>query len=201
MVTNGYPGAFLVFPLLTVAQHLLIHSVLMSNTPAHFALCFVLSDGQGHREGRLLQSRDELQKSPVPGCSLHHHRDRDVRGGGCGPHSLPVQAWTRITLDQCSSLGGETVSEWEEARLDRFFFLPSLEGFVPELLSAVCEKKLYEEKRLNHREKRSVDGVLLRLHIDLDWSLYSWDKIFHHHHWKKKKDDSSSTKTVLDLLY
>lgn len=41
MVTNGCPRAFLVLCLLTLPQHLLIHPVLMSNTPAHFTLCFV----------------------------------------------------------------------------------------------------------------------------------------------------------------
>lgn len=107
------PREHVLFSPLTVASHLLMHSALMSNTPAYFNLCFVLSDRQGHHQGRFLQSGDELAESPLPGRSFHYHRDGDVRGGGRGPHSVPVQTRARVALD------AEPRRE-DEAALDRF---------------------------------------------------------------------------------
>lgn len=149
----------------------------MSNTPAHFTL-FVLSDWQGHCQGRLLQSRNELQKSPIPGCSFHHHWNRDVCGGSCGPHRLLVQAWTCIAVGPVSLVGGDRDKEetrWEEGKRQgwrRFLHLSWRR--VPVLL------KLNEEKRPNQRqrENKQKQDVWLSITWTAYWSglnLYLWD--------------------------
>lgn len=151
MVTNGSLRAFLVFSLLTVALHLLRHSVLMSNAPAHFTLCFVLSDWQGRCKGRLLQSGDELQKSPIPGCTFHYHWNRDVRGGGCGPHSLPVQAWTCIALGPHAEGEMLDIKMKGRERVDRS--LPPLKVCVCAEAGKMQRQKLYEEEENRGRAK------------------------------------------------
>lgn len=204
MVTNGSLRAFLVFSLLTVALHLLRHSVLMSNTPAHFTLCFVLSDWQGRCKGRLLQSRDELQKSPIPGCTFHYHWNRDVCGGGCGPHSLPVQAWTCIALGP-HAWRVETVDIKMKGRerVDRY--LPLLKVCVIVEAGSLQKQKLYEEKEQKESKRRKYVWTEYYLDSILIWieSLFlecnTPDPSIKTQKDSAEKDDYSSTKTVLHL--
>lgn len=183
----------------------------MSNTPAHFTL-FVLSDWQGHCQGRLLQSRNELQKSPIPGCSFHHHWNRDVCGGSCGPHRLLVQAWTCIAVGPVSLVGGDRDKEetrWGEGKRQgwrRFLHLSwrRVPVLLPDCLRE--EEAKWREKTESETERKQaktrcvaeyyLDCILIRTESLFVGCNTPTDKVFRHHHKKKRqrwKDDYSST--------